>query len=164
MNTGLAEILDYWLEITKPKFLVICGNHPKSPYINNKTALEALPAHSTDLAKYKELAIKIGTSLGLQKKTIQEEFAHINLPEPRIRLLPGTNGNFVVDATYKYFPPLRESVEEILTPIPGRTVWIRNPREWKETKVEPKDTVVITGPRNKLLEVIEEATLNPLEI
>jgi hypothetical protein len=164
MNTSLAEILDYWLEITKPEFIITCGSHPQSSYIKKEAVIEAPPADSANLEKYKNLAIRIGNSLGLSKKTIQKDFSAINLPEPRIRILPGANGNFVVDATYKYFPPLQKSLEEVLEPLSGKAIWIRSKKEWEESEARDKDVIVITGPKGKLLDIVEKAALNPLEI
>ena len=164
MTTGLPEILNYWLEITKPDFVITCGPHPQSPYISEETAIKLPKARNGYLEPYRRLALKIGTGLGVPEKEIQNSFSRFSLPPPKIRILPGERGTFVIDATYKYFPPSRESLKEILSSLSGSKIWIRNPKDWREAKIKPRDIVVILGPRRNLLEVVEEATLNPLEV
>lgn len=162
MTTGLTEILNYWLEITKPDILITCGRHPQSGYITEETAIRLPKVRNGYLKPYKKLALKIGQELAIPEKEILDGLSKFSLPAPRIKILPGEKGNLVIDATYKYFPPPLKSLEEVLAPLSGNKVWIRCPKDWKEAEVKPQDVVVILGPRKELLEVIEEATLNPL--
>lgn len=163
MTTGLSEILGYWLEITKPNFVVTCEPYPESPYITEETAIKLPEVRSNRLEPHQELALKIGEGFGISKKEIRSSLSKLSLPTPRIRILPGEAGTFVIDATYEYFPPSIKSLEEILLPLSGNKVWIRSAKNWKEAQIKPKDIIVIIGPRRKLLEVVEEAALNPLD-
>ena len=162
MTTGLTEILDYWLEITKPNILITCGKHPPSAYITEETAIRLPKVRNGYLKPYRKLALKIGLEFGVPEKEILDGLSKFSLPSPRIRILPGEAGNLIIDATYKYFPPSVKCLEEVLVPLSGNKLWIRSLKDWQEAKVEPKDVIVILGPRKELLEVVEEAALSPL--
>lgn len=164
MTTGLTEILNYWLEITKPDILITCGRHPQSGYITEETAIRLPKVRNGYLEPYKKLALKIGQELAIPEKEILDGLSKFSLPSPRIRILPGEAGNLVVDATYKYFPPSLKSLEEVLAPLSGNKIWIRSTKDWQEAKVKPKDVIVILGLRKELLEVVEEAALSPLDV
>jgi len=163
LNTKLSEILNYWLEITKPEIIITCGSHPSSPYLRKRTTLTAPSVKTTNLENYKQLALDVGTTLGLKETAIRKSFTSLELPKPRIRLLPGKKGTFVIDATFKFFPPLKQSIEEILNSLSGRKVWVHSQKEWQKKKIETGVVIVIFGQRNELLPVLEEACLNPLK-
>lgn len=166
MTTGLSEILDYWLEITKPNIVITCGKHPPSAYITKETVTIAFTrsgiVQGLKTKQLQKMVLKIGEYFDLSEKEILTSFSKFSLPSPRIRILLGEKGNLVIDATYKYFPPSVKSLEEVLAPLSGNKLWIRSLKDWQKAKVEPKDVVVILGPRKKLLEVVGEATLDPL--
>jgi len=168
MTTKKEEILDYWLEITKPKVVVACGNYPPSKLIRkeNTIHLRSVPDPKTlkeSLVPYRELARKIGRSFGLKDEDMSPALARLSLPLPRLRVLPGKRGNMVIDATYEYFPPQKEALEEVLQPLSGKKVWIRSKKDWREIKIRPQEVIVISGPRKDLLGVVQDATLNPLD-
>ena len=152
MTTRLSEVLNYWLEITKPELVILCGPHPPFKF-----------AQTTNLKPHKDLATKVGNIFGIPQKEILEAFSKPSLPSPRIKLLPGKNGSLVVDATYEYFPPPLKSLEEVLEPFSNNKIWIRSTKDWQKAEIKPKDVVVILGPRKDLLEAVEEAIISPLE-
>lgn len=162
-NTKLSEILNYWLEITQPEFTITCGSHPPAKHLETRKTYNLTEEDSTNLEKITKIVQKIGENLGLPSEKIQQELKKTHLPQPRIKILPGKNGYMVIDATYIYFPPLKESIEETLSSLTGRKVWIRNEEDWEKAQPNPHDVVVVIGRRNALLNVLEEAVLNPLE-
>jgi len=164
MTTGRSEILDYWLEITKPDLLITCGEHPESKYINEETAIKLPEVRDGYLAPYEDPALQVARKFGIPKKDAQQALSKFSLPSPRIRILVGSKGNLVVDATYNYFPPSLRSIEEVLSPLSGNKVWIRKSKDWKEDQIKPEDVVIIIGPKRELLGVVEAASLNPLEV
>lgn len=163
MTTKRTEILDYWLEITKPDLVITCGNHPPSHYFNQETAVSLNVDKQPSLQPYMDLAVKAGEKFGLDKQEVKQSLENFSLPEARIRLHPGKKGGLVVDATYNYFPPSRQSLEEILESFTGRKVWIRSERDWEVKEIKEDDTIVIIGPRQKLASVTRKAVLQPFE-
>lgn len=167
MTTKKEEILDYWLEITRPKIVVACGSYPPSKLIRreNTIHLSSPPTPKTPeerLAPYRKLALEIGRSFGLKDETMSQDLAKFSLPLPRLRVLPGKEGNMVIDATYEYFPPQKEALAEVLQPLSGEKVWIRSKKDWREARIRPQEVIVISGPRKDLLGVVQDATLSPL--
>ncbi len=163
-NTSLSEILDYWLEITSPQIIVECGKHPPADCQNYRKRYKLSEEECINLEKISNIVKKIGKDLKLSLSQIEQALKDIPLPQPRIQILPGKEEFLVVDATYIYFPPLEQSLYEILKSLSGKKIWIRSQKDWKEAKPRAQDIVVIMGPRKELLPVVEEARQDPLQI
>lgn len=163
MTTGLTEILDYWLEITQPQIVITCGAHPTSRYLNEDTVIKLGEATDDFLQPYRAAAAQVASRFNIPEAEIKSALNKLELPAARIKVLLGRQGNLVVDATYKYFPPSKQSLDEILGGLGGNQIWIKNPRDWQTMKITPQDIVVVSGPRRELLSILNEATLSPWE-
>ena len=168
MTTKKEEILDYWLEITRPKIVVACGSYPPSKLIKKENTIHLssplTPKTPEErLAPYRKLALEVGRSFGIKDESMSPALARLSLPLPRLKVLPGKRGNMVIDATYEYFPPQKEALEEVLQPLSGEKIWIRSKKAWQEAEIRPQEVIVISGPRKDLLGVVQDATLSPLD-
>lgn len=163
MTTGLTEILDYWLEITQPQIVITCGAHPESRYLNEETVLKLGEAMDDFLQPYRTVAVQVARQFNIPEAESKSALNKLELPPARIKVLLGQKGNLVVDATYKYFPPSKQSLDEILGGLGGNQIWVKNPQDWQPEKITPQDIVVVFGPRRELLPILNEATINPWE-
>ncbi|MEA2020678.1 MAG: hypothetical protein U9M98_03105 [Patescibacteria group bacterium] len=163
-NTSLSEILKYWLEITNPKIIIECGKRPQTRYQGEEKKYKLTEDESINLEKISKIVKKIASDLELTTNKLEQNLKDLPLPQPRIKILPGKKGYLVIDATYIYFPPLEQSLNEILSSLSGRKIWIRSKNDWEKAKLGPQDIVIIIGPRKNSLPVVEDARQDPLEI
>jgi len=144
------EIFDYFWKITEPRVLVVSGS---APYLSqDQKAPDQIKVRETeDFKGYFNTAIKVAKIFGLSKKESEESLKNFSLPKARIRILPVKEGGIVVDATYEYFPPNQQALEEILESLPGKKI-VLTPKNSLE-KVKPigqGEVAIVTGPSRKM--------------
>lgn len=144
------EIFDYFWQITQPQVLVRCG---KASYLGkDQTASQTFLVKETeDLSGYLKVALRIAKNFGISSKEAERSLIGLALPKARIRILPARAGGIVIDATYQYFPPSEEALDEVLEVLPGKKV-VLSPKDHPDEDFEVKDgeTVVLTGPTKKM--------------
>lgn len=155
------EVFDYFWKITQPEVLVICGN---APYLSKtQTAPKTVKVKdSKDLSGYLEAASKVGKAFGIPLKDVKKALANFTLPKARIRVLPARDGGIVIDATYQYFPPKEEALDEILEALPGKKI-ILSPKDLPSTIQEVRDgeVVALTGSSKKMWSILLQLTRKP---
>ncbi|GMR18956.1 MAG: hypothetical protein BMS9Abin34_078 [Patescibacteria group bacterium] len=155
------ETFDYFWRITQPQILVICG---RAPYLSKEqTAPKVITVKPTpNLNGSFTAALQVGEALGISRKEGEKALTDFTLPKARIRILPTKSGGLVIDATYQYFPPEPEALNEILEAIPGKKT-ILSPRNLpKEApKIKGGRVAVLTGPAKKMWPLLLELTKTP---
>lgn len=116
LNFTKADILDEWLKIIKPETAFIVGSMPidyseygfrKVIKISNNGAEEILGPYKIALGQLTKL-------FDIKEEFIDEIVQKFNLPETKIRILPGLNNSTIIDATHHYYPSNLEAALELV--------------------------------------------------
>ncbi len=152
------ETFDYFWKITNPKVLVVCGN---APYLSKdqKAKTQVKVTETEDLKGYFNAAARVAKLYGITKKEAESALLNFTLPKARIRVLPAKDGGVVVDASYEYFPPNQEALEEILEALPGKRTVLTPQDPVEKVKGAAKGEVaVVMGPSQKMGPVLLKLT------
>lgn len=152
------ETFDYFWEITNPKVLVICG---KAPYLSKdqKAKNQIRVTETEDLKGYFNTATRVAKLYGIEKKEAEDALFNFTLPKARISILPAKDGGVVVDASYEYFPPNQETLEEILEALPGkRTILTPKDPPEKVDAISKGEVAVVIGPSQKMWPILLKLT------
>lgn len=158
------ETMYYWLNILKPVILIQIGESTHTfDHKDFKLFRSYLDADDSTTA-YEAIATDVGKYLSTDQLDIELGLASMQLPEARIRILPGTNYALIVDATHYYFPLKLQSVVETtdtqtenliaFTPYQldqdflTQRGWQVNPKQYSPAK---GDTILLRGRRSDLL-------------
>ncbi|MEK7610892.1 MAG: hypothetical protein AAB486_00780 [Patescibacteria group bacterium] len=172
MGIGNLESLTYWLEITKPKFLILSGENVLPKIINTeKTTVIQCPAVSFDAQDLYTSAIAgLGRYYRIPEEYINNVPKMVALPQSRISVRRNLRKQFILDASYYYYPcPLR-AVQEVAEALPEPRAYVLERSLLKKEGPQIKDpvfapepkpvlekykTIVIRGPRTKLQTFLE---------
>lgn len=163
LSPALKETLDYWLSITQPHLLIICGTVPDLSLQPYKTLNITKPT----LAEIKKSALTAGRLYGVDTELSQRALEKITFYPSRIRFFPGQNGRLIIDATYYYYPIPLQSVLELVKDLPEPKLLISDekieqmppgfqvvpPNNFRET---PAKIVIIRGKRTERFELLEQ--------
>lgn len=154
------EIFDYFWKITQPEILVLCG---KAPYLSSdQIAPKTFTVRETeDLRGYLQAALKVAESFGIGRKEAEEVLANFTLPRARIRILPAKGGGLIVDASYEYFPPQEETLDEILEALPGKKVLLTPTVKTKPKEIKNGEVAVLLGQSQKMWPFLLELSKEP---
>lgn len=172
MGTGNTESLTYWLEITKPKFIILSGENVVSESINTeKTTVIKCPAVSYDEQDLYSSAIAgLGRYYQIPEEYIQDVPKKVALPQSRISVRRNRRRQFILDASYYYYPSPLLAVQEVAEALPEPRVYILDRSLLKKEGPNIKDvvfgpeskpvldkykTIVIRGPRTTLKTFLE---------
>lgn len=141
------EIFDYFWQITQPQVLIICGN---APYLTQSAPHTFKVKETPDLKGYLQTAHKVAQHFRISKEERQKALQNFTLPPARIRLYPATGGGLIIDATYQYFPPSKEALEEILESLPGKKIILTPKTRDKPKNIRDGEVAVLIGPARKM--------------
>lgn len=160
------EIFDYFWDLTHPSLLVTCGN---ASYLSKDQAAEKtiIIKETGNLKPYLKAAVEAAKFFGIDRKTAKRSLVNFSLPSARIQVLPAKAGGLLVDATHQYYPPLEESVDEVLEALPGKKIFF-TPDTLKQAQHKPLqleiskgEVGVILGQKKKMWPIILELAKTP---
>jgi UDP-N-acetylmuramyl pentapeptide synthase len=167
MSPATPLTLSYWLDITNPNLVVICGEIPTEfPADKYKT----FEIKESSIVEIKNKALEVGEVFAVEPESAREALKKINFYPTRIRFFPGINGKFIVDATYYYYPIKIDSVVELVESLPGKKLIITNesikplPENFELTssadltKIEDFSVIIVRGKRSDKFELLEALT------
>jgi hypothetical protein len=165
-----SRMLDYWLNITSPQFVVKVGKTNTDLRFKNlelkvePQVIEVKEENSADpIAPFVPVAKELAEKLGIDELDMELGLEALDLPEPRVRFWHSKAGGSVIDATYYYFPIRLDSVLEIVEGFEGNQVcftpssddkqkltelggWTINPVDYTP---EVNDVILLRGSRTK---------------
>lgn len=172
MGTDNLESLTYWLEITRPKFIIVSGESALPECVNgDKTVLIKCPVASfDDQGLYTNALTGLGHYYQIPEEDIKSVPKRSALPQSRIAVRRNSRGQFILDATYYYYPSPLQAVIEVAEVLPEPRAYILDRNLLKKEGPRIKDTVlpfgqktdlskyktiVIRGPRTKMQTFLE---------
>ena len=167
MSRATHQTLSYWLDITNPNLVIICGEIP-TEFPTNK--YKTFKIKESSIVEIKNKALEVGEMFGLKSESAKEALKKINFYPTRIRFFPGINGKFIVDATYYYYPIKIDSIVELVESLPGKKLIITNesikplPENFELTssadltKIEEFPVIIVRGKRSDNFELLETLT------
>ncbi len=130
-----SQVLDYWLEITQPQFVVQVGALGANGHSRIQGGWEKLSVdeggNQDVLEPYIRVAKELGTKLHIDDLDVELGLESLDFPEPRVRFWRSKAGGNVIDATYYYFPIRLESVLEIAESFEGNPICFTSDAEDK---------------------------------
>ena len=143
MGTVNEESLTYWLEITRPKFIVISGESclPKDVNPKKTTLIKCATVSLDDQNLYSEAVSILGKHYALPEDQIKDVSEKMTLPKSRISIRHGKHGQFILDSTYYYYPSPLKAVVEIAEALPEPRAYFLDENLIKKEGPEIKDTV-----------------------
>lgn len=155
------EVFDYFWNITKPKILVVCG---ATPFLSShQSAPRVVRVEETpDLTGYMKAALKVAENLAIPRPSAQKNLQNFNLPKARINILPAKQGGLIVDATYQYFPPNPQALNEVLEALPGKKIFLSPKRKISENlQIRRGEVAILTGPHRKMWILLTRMAQSP---
>ena len=168
------QILEYWLEITKPEVALIAGGVPIdiSKYNFKKLVKISSNGNGDLLGSFKIAVMQIAKFYKIDENVVENTFLEKNLPNSKIRFFPGYNNSFIIDATHFHRPiPLESAIDIIENPNVKKIIftniksdllylrkkgviksWIINPKKYEP---QNEDVIVIRGQRPDKLEDLQ---------
>ena len=167
MSPAARLTLSYWLDITNPNLVIICGEIPTEfPTDKYKT----FEIKESSIGEIKNKALEVGEMFGVNSEPAKEALKTINFYPTRIRFFPGKNGKFIVDATHYYYPIKLAAVIELVEILPGNKLIItdENVESLPENfelcssedlaKIEDYPVIIVRGRRSDKFELLETLT------
>lgn len=156
------EIFDYFWELTRPSTLVICGTAPYLAEVPKPKHTIRIKETGT-LEPYLKAAVKVAKLFGIKGKEAEEALSTLSLPSARIQILPSKGGGLIIDATYQYYPPSEESLDEVLEALPGKKIFFtpKMPKRLERAEVKRGEVGVISGPKKKMWPLLLELIKTP---
>lgn len=170
MGTENSESFKYWLEMTGPKIICLCGTFPLLNLLP-KAEVHLCPATDLqDLEPYRHLALEVARTYRIKEQRAQELVNLLALPQARIQLKNGRGAKIIIDSTYHYYPPPLKAVTEIAEALNGKTaVFLDESLQEREnsqlqyprlrTINDLKGTdfqiIVVRGPRIKMRQLLD---------
>lgn len=113
LNAVKPEILKYWLDITKPEVVLIAGKTPLDYSVYSFKKVVKIVSDET-LMPFKLAGEQIGRYFRIDDASIKKALDTLQLPNSKIRVLPGINHSLVIDATSYYLPIKLESILDMV--------------------------------------------------
>lgn len=160
------EIFDFFWKLTHPSVLVICG---EAPFLaaTQRAKHTIKVAETGNLKPHLGAAVKVAKLFDIKEEKAHEALAHFSLPTARIRILPSKASGIVVDATYQYYPPSEEALDEILAALPGKRIFF-DPKTLRQaqgklikSEIKKGEVGILLGPKKKMWPILLELAKVP---
>lgn len=167
MSPSNKETLEYYLRITKPALIVICGKEPERIDL---TDYKTVRVESENIEQIKKDVLTIFTDLSLNAEQTVKAISKTSFYPSRIRFFPAINGTLIIDATHYYYPTSLKSVTELLEELPGNKAIITDEKIDLNRKdftiISPSEgidtanysAIVVRGKRSERFELLDKLT------
>lgn len=169
------QTFKYWLDVTKPNKIVICGKIDKNllRLIPKEKQVTIDKIEIFDRNTFVSEAVKIAESLGVDRSRAESDAKEMELPKSKIRILKGLYGQVIIDSTYLYYPTPLKTIEEVAEAFPGRKAMLLDESLLAKEKFQSKyplitvnekdklrsfEVIIVRGPFKKYTDLLKEIT------